>query len=255
MLEKSHVLRFPVLRVLVISNNNFKDLGASAIARFIITSGGRTLTDLQMEDNNITEAGALELASAFTKAYAMRVICMTSNIIGPRGSAAIMDALATASTAPMDTIRFVHCQVQDKGVEAAGRLIARRGCRFVYLNANMIRVAGVKAIANYLATSACIIQHLNLSVNPLYGEGVKYLLDKMILIRQQQQSKVVCELDITDVHMEMEGTMAVKRAVEAHDVLNKLHVNKYNDYKEADKILERMRTWDCDSEYVMLDLH
>ncbi len=134
------------LRVLKLNMSMVGDHGAQAVAQFILKSGGRTLVKLQMGSNNIKEAGALALAGAFAKAYALRCIDMHGNLFGPRGATAILDALATASIVPMDKIDFEACQIEDAGAEAAGRLIARRGCRHALFVYNDIYVAGVKRL-------------------------------------------------------------------------------------------------------------
>ncbi len=48
------------------------------------------------------------------------------------------------------------------------------------LGYNKFRVAGVKAIADSVVASACVIEELDLECNPIGDEGVKYLLDKFI---------------------------------------------------------------------------
>ncbi len=241
---------FPALRVLLMNDNWLDDACAGTIAKFIAVSGGRTLTKLGVKDNHITETGALELARAFEKAYAMRTINLSSNEIRPHGATAVMDALATASTEPMDKIRFSNCYIGDAGAEAAGRLIARRGCKSVILYTNAINAAGAKAIADSVAESVCVVQNLDLSANPLGPEGVKYLLDKMRFIHQKQSSprnRGVRELGIVSIRMEVEGAMAVKRAVEAHDILDRLRASEHSADTEADEILKGVRTWERNS--------
>lgn len=181
MLDTPHA--FPALSVLILHNNRLEGLGTRAIARFILASGWRTLRKLNMNRSDITEAGALELATAFSKAYVMQTVEMLRNPIGPRGATAIIDALTAASTTPMDKIDFEGCQIEDDGASAAGRLIARRGCRLVYLRNNLIHTPGAKATADSVVASMCRIQTLILDDNPIYDEGVKNLLDAIITVQ------------------------------------------------------------------------
>ncbi len=236
---------FPVLHVLTIRDNRLGDTGARAIAQFILSSRGREFTELWVENCGILEGGALQLASVFAKAYEMRTISMSGNHIGPQGATAIIDALATAFTAPMDEIRFEGSRIRDAGAEAVGRLITRRGCKIVRLSHNKIHAAGAKAIADSVAVSACAVQNLRLSDNPLGGEGVKYLLDKITPLKQQE-NRGVRKLDIATTKMGVEGAMAVKRAVEARGVLYRLNVSNYANEK-ACKIITELDTWEQNS--------
>ncbi len=203
MLDSSHALR--VIRIG--ENPTAGDLGAKAIARFVASSGGRTLVELRMEDNGVEVAGALALAGSFVKAYALRQLDMTGNVIGPRGAAAIMDALTTASTMPMDTINFSGCMIG----------------------------------------APCRIQVLDLSSNPIGDNGVKYLLEKVTLNIPQQKGRTVGELNIVGIQMGVEGAMAVKQAVEAHDVLGLLRASAENHDEKADGILKDAKLWECRS--------
>ncbi len=111
-------------------------LCAHALAQFLLSSGGRRLVKLQIMCHDITESGALELAGALAKAYALRGIYISKSKLKPRDAAVILDALATASTMPMDTIHFDCCDIGYDGASAVGRLILHRGCRNVYLPCN-----------------------------------------------------------------------------------------------------------------------
>lgn len=243
MLDSSHALR--VIRIG--ENPTAGDLGAKAIARFVASSGGRTLVELRMEDNGVEVAGALALAGSFVKAYALRQLDMTGNVIGPRGAAAIMDALTTASTMPMDTINFSGCMIGDDATSETGRLLAHRGCGYTFLDHNDIHVTGAKRIADSVAASPCRIQVLDLSSNPIGDNGVKYLLEKVTLNIPQQKGRTVGELNIVGIQMGVEGAMAVKQAVEAHDVLGLLRASAENHDEKADGILKDAKLWECRS--------
>ncbi len=150
----------------------------------------------------------------------------------------------------MNKISLRGCCIGDAGAKAVGRLIARRGCRSVKLDANSIHAPGAKAIADSIAVSACTVQDLDLSENVPGPEGVKYLLDKMMFIHQKQPSprnRGVRELGIVNTRMGMEGAMAVKRAVEAHNVLDHLRAGEHSADEKADKILKGVKTWERDS--------
>lgn len=219
------------------------ELGAQTVAQFIFVYGGRRLRELRMDRNGVTEVGALALAGAFPKAYALRHIDMAENIIGPRGAAAVMNALAAASTEPMDTILLSSCMIGDDGASAVGRLMIRRRCKHTFLDNNDIHAIG--EIADSVAVSAGIIQDLGLSYNPIGDEGIEYILDKIIFTHQQQpQNSVVGDLNIIKTSMEIYGARAVKRAVEAQGALGRLRVTEHTGYEKADNIIRDVRRWE-----------
>ncbi len=181
----------PVLATLKMGYNQAEDLGAMAIARFFLSSGGRTLTKLHMTQNNITEEGALALAKGLANTYMLRSIYMKENSIGSRGCTAILDALVTASTAMMDAINFEGCIIGDDGASAVGKLIMYRGCKSVNLNFNEIKDKGAEAIADCINPSAvCVIRDLYLSFNPIGDQGVEYLLNKIMQLNKY--SGILC---------------------------------------------------------------
>lgn len=235
------------LSVIRIGGNYVRDLGAQAVAQFILRLGGRKLYELRMEDNEITETGALALAKACVKAYALQHIDMAGNLIGPHGAATIMNALVTASMVPMDTIRFWQCNIGDDGAPAAGRLIIRRGCRHLYLGNNNMHAKAAKMIADSVAASACSIQLLDLSYNPFGDRGVKCLLKMITLIPQQRDRILVHELDIVETEMGVKGAMAVRRVVESHCALIKLRVSINTGNEKADKIVKDAGLWERNS--------
>ncbi len=213
----------PVLKTLRMCWNDAGDTGARAVAQFIIRSGaGATLAELWMRRNGITEAGALELARAFVKAYTLQHVDISGNPVGPRGATAIVDALAAACAVPMVAIGLASCGIGDEEAAGAARLISRRGCRRVDLGRNRIGVAGATAIADSVTDSKCDIQVLGLSGNPLGDAGVTYLLDKVVAM-QLQQHRFIGRINIADTETGTAGMMAVQRAAEAHVAIGRLH--------------------------------
>ncbi|MDR3573974.1 MAG: hypothetical protein P4L50_08940, partial [Anaerolineaceae bacterium] len=208
---------FRALTVLKISHNKVGNAGAVAISHFLLVSGGRTLAELEMNLNHITEAGAFDLAKGLAISYALRSIDIAQNQLGPRGAVAIIDALNTASMVPMNKIEFALCKLRDPGAEAVGKLIMHRGCKRVLLDWCEIQTEGAKAIADSVDASACVIEVLNLYNNFLGDEGVKCILDKIML-----RNRSVYKLYINVSDIVVEGAMAFKRAMEAQGALKEL---------------------------------
>ncbi len=228
------------LTTLKMGRNGVGNRGAGTVAKFLLHSGGRTLKDLHMGQCEITEAGALELAKGLTKAYALQEIAMGKNRLGPRGAAAILDALATVSTMPMLEINFYDCEIGDYGALAMGRLIMRRGCICATLDNNEIHTEGAKAIADSLSAPACIIEFLDLP--ELGDEGIKYLLDQII-----RKNEFICKLCMDLSGIGMEGAMAVKRVTEVQGKLIELKYTGDIDDTNAKAILDEAVRVSCNS--------
>lgn len=233
----------PALNVLRMGENSVGDVGAREVARFVLSSGWRTLVELEMRDSGITETGAMELANAFAKAYTLKSLDMSANSIGPQGTAAVMDALTTASAVPMNMLSFKLCDIMVDGISAVGRLIMRRGCRNLHLCLNRFNDAMVKAIADSVVVSACIIEMLDISANNFGDKGVKYLLDKIM----QQHNKLIYELDMSTISISVKGAMVIKLAVEARAVLTKLHLGRIHCDKSVYRIIEEAEMWERSS--------
>ncbi len=223
-------LTYPALTLISAKYSGIGNLGAGAIARFLLDYGGRTLRELELGSNGITDSGALKLANGLANAYALQRIDIGSNPLGPPGAVAILDALATASTMAIDSINFMYCEIGDAGAEGVGKFIMRRDCKSMTLMACEIYSKGAKAIADSIDASAYIIETLNLVYNPLGDAGVKYFLDKIT-----KQNRSVRELYIDKCDIGMEGAMAIKRAIEAQGALRKLtYFDSIKDKKAID---------------------
>ncbi len=228
----------PDLRALTglsVSNNGFGDLGAAAVARFLLRHGRRTLEELWMSNNGIKEAGALELAKGLTGSYALLSIGVNGNQFGPCGTAALLDALATVSTEPMYYINFSGCEAGDCGAEAVGRLIMRRGCGWVTLNDNSIKVRGAKAIADSIGSSPVMITNLKMLKNTLGDEGITYLMNQ---IARKNESVRSLEVDLCDIGVK--GAMAVKRAMEVQGTMESLVFKEDIDDTNVKAILDEV---------------
>lgn len=242
--------RLPALKALRMGWNGAGDMGIRAIGRLLLRSGSGhiALRELLVGHNDITEAGALELAGVLSRIYTLESIDLGENQIGARGATAILRVLAAMSASPMDTIRFRECEIGDVGAAAVALVISRRGCRFVLLSDNGISAAGAKAISDSVRECSATMSVLDLSCNPIGDVGVSYLLDGILASWQQNsQNRRVRELNIARTRMGVKGAMAAKRVVEAHDAIGLLWVSKHSGDEKADRIMEGVETWECGS--------
>ncbi len=162
------IARSPDLRTLDLSRN----LVGKALHQ-LSAAVGRSLRKLGLNKCNLGPEGIESIMDVLCAFPALSVLRINENGVwdqGARGAAAILDALATASTLPMETIQLADCEIEDDGASAVGRLIARRACKDVDLERNKITVTGAKAIANSIAVSKCVIHKMNLTDNPLKEE-------------------------------------------------------------------------------------
>ncbi len=238
---------FRTLTTLSIYKNKLGDLGAAAVARFLLHHGGRTLEALRMGKNGIKEAGALELAKGLAGSYALLSIDARGNQFGPRGTAAVLDALATVSTEPMNDIDFSGCGAGDHGAEAVGRLIMRRGVRHVDLDDNSIKVRGAKAIADSIGSSAAMISRLGMLKNTLGDEGITYLMNQ---IARKNNSVRILVIDLCDIGVK--GAMAIKQAMKVQGTMETLEYTGGVDDTNAKAILDEVENASRGEGYAVL---
>ncbi len=227
---------FRALTVLDISYNELGDLGATTVARFLLRHGGRTLKELWMANDGINEAGALELAKGLAGSYALLTVYVCRNLFGPCGTAALLDALVTVSTEPMNEISFSECGAGDHAAEAVGRLIMRRSCKCVRLEDNSITVRGAKAIADSIGSSATIITQLGLFGNTLGDEGITYLMNQ---IARKNESVRALAVDLDGIGVK--GAMAIKQAMEVKGTMEVLEYTGGVDDPNARAILDEVK--------------
>ncbi len=122
------------LTSLKLAQNSAGDTGAKAVSDFLLRSAsGTKLMELNLGDNQIGESGAIELAKGLAKAGSLTEVELKGNLIGPAGGAAVLDSLALAGSQRINLVELQDCGIGDRGAEAMGRLLARRGCRTVGL--------------------------------------------------------------------------------------------------------------------------
>ncbi len=229
------VCDYYALTTLEIYMNGIGNLGARAIAQFLLHHGGRTLKVLDARYNCIEEAGALELAEGLVKAYAIRSINMGMNPLGPRGAPAMLDALATVSEVSMDLIDFAGCNIGNAGASAAGKIIMRRGCRLMSLEGNNIHAKGARVIADSINSSAVLISNLNLEFNDIGDYGTTYLLTQIA-----RENRFIRSLKIDALNIGVEGAMAIRRAMKAQGALKELVYGGYARVTNAIAILREV---------------
>ncbi len=231
---------FTELRVLKSRWNVKEDVCAHALAQFLLSFGGCRLGRGARQSPPLLRSPECNRSIS---GYALRGINLAVSPLGPRGAAAILDALAMASTMPMDAINFCNCEIGDAVASAVGRLILHRGCRNVHLFSNRIHSIGAKAIMDSAAISTtCVMNLLNLSYNPIGDEGVKYILDKMM----QSRRRLVHKLNITRIEMGLKAAAAVVLAVEVYGIPYRLNVSRHVGDVVADDILERVKKLERD---------
>ncbi|MDR3577928.1 MAG: hypothetical protein P4L50_29030, partial [Anaerolineaceae bacterium] len=230
-------LGYHALTTLDISANEAGDQGAEAVAKFLLRSGGRTLRNLYMTNNGITKAGALKLAKGLAKAYAILIIYVDINPLGPCGGAAVLNALADVSTVRMNSIGISCCNIGDAGASAAGKLIMHRGCIDMNLASNGIGAKSAKVIANSIHSSTCVMEVLNLYDNALGDDGIAYFL---CCITWKNRS--LCKLCMSLQDIGIKGAIAVKRAMKVQGALQELiYIEDVKDQVAEDILRETNR--------------
>ncbi len=184
------------------------DETAKIVSKYI---RGASITELDMSGSQITTVGAKDLANMLAKAAKIQVLRMGGNSrLNSDGSAVILSALAWAGLSPMEVLDLNDCNIGDEGAKEVGELIARRGCRNVYLSSNSIQGAGIGAIADGVERSRMRygMAVLDLRQNPAGNEGAAQIADKII-----RPNRVVEVLRMTRTSITDEGAMLIVSAL------------------------------------------
>lgn len=197
----------PAMASLKLCNNYLCDNGIPAVADYVARCA-KTISELYLGSNNITQTGAKELAKVLWNADSLRVLDMSANIIKAEGAVSLLESLATPGSHAMRLLSLKGCLICDEGGMAAAKFILSRGCEVLDLSRNFIGKKGFNAIVDAVAGSGIIMDKLNLSNNPAQEGGAKRLAERLIMPNQH-----VRYLDIKRVWMGNEGAKAIASAI------------------------------------------
>ncbi len=205
---------------LVLDGNTFGDLGARALGETLL-SQTKSLSELNIMDNGISEAGAADLAKALSHNRSLKLLNLSYNCINGAGGSALLDAIPADH--PLAELCVSNCDLGDQGAEALARFVQRSGSlRKIDAWDNDIRLRGAQALSEAMERSSSV-EILWLGGNQVGTEGAKCIAEKIV-----RKSRTLRELGLWGIAMGDEGAKAVARAIKERDrrsVLNLFSVN------------------------------
>ncbi len=180
-------MKLPLIS-LKLAQNSAGNLGVKFVSDFLCDSGGK-LTELDLGDNCIDGAGAGVLVEGLAKASSLIKLVLKGNPIGPAGGVAVLNSIATPETRNMELVELQGCGIGDRGAEAMGGLLTKRGCNSVGLMNNSISGKGFENLASSVEKAVGRIHRLDLQDNEPGEHGLKFLAERVL-----RTNKVVREV-------------------------------------------------------------
>ncbi len=202
------------LRYLRLDWSSLYTPGAIAIANYIMSfPNAGFVIQLSLRSSRIDSEGAIALSKALRTANNMTTLALSDNPkIGPAGSVAILDALASPPVIhPMEELDLVCCHMQNEGAFAIARFLKSRGCTRLKLDNNSIDSEGIQAISDAIRSNAGTAKTTMLSLDGNYaGEvGTRFLIQNVIM----QPNTTVVELNLGMTRLGVGGARAIVQAI------------------------------------------
>jgi Ca2+-binding EF-hand superfamily protein/Ran GTPase-activating protein (RanGAP) involved in mRNA processing and transport len=162
---------------LLLSHNNITDAGAEEIAGAIKDDKSHVST-IDLRNNKITEAGAKLLGEALMSNVYVAELYLSHNDIGGTGAAAIAESFAPTSGGfcAIFTIDLRSCGIDDAGAETMAKFMAgNTTLKYISLCANAIGDNGATALSQALQSERCKMYSVNLAHNKIGGRGGKMI--------------------------------------------------------------------------------
>lgn len=188
------------------------DKEVSVLADIVAKSESIELVDLR--NNEITEAGAIELAKTLSQNKSLLTLNLSGNKIGDEGAAALALALAQHTKLehlPLDDISLTDAGMAQvcKGLVAAVEKKGKTGLSVLRLSKNNIKCEGTSHVASVLSKDANI-SGLDLSHNGIGDEGAKALADAI-----ETKKTGIVSLDLSYNSVSSKGVEHLSKSVKA----------------------------------------
>ncbi len=154
----------------------------------------RTLQTLDLQQNQITDAGAKALAAAVEKSGTLQTLSLDNNQITDAGAIALATAVENSIT--LQTLHLYNNQITDAGAIALAAAVGNsRTLQALYLSDNQITDAGAIALATAVEKSIAL-QTLSLSNNSISDTGVSAIIAAQW---RQPRASIYCDNAMGDV--------------------------------------------------------
>ncbi len=221
----------------------------SAVANYIMSfPNAGFLVELSLRGGGVDSEGAIALSKALRTANNIATLALGVNWdIGPAGSVAILEALASHPvTHPMEELDLVYCHVQDEGAFAIARFLKSRGCTRLKLDDNSISSKGIQAISDTIRSNAATAKTTMLSLdgNDAGEVGARFLAQDIIM----QPDTAVVELNLRGTGLGDGGARAIAQAIMARGkgrgALRKVRVLQGDCGRDGMKALLEAQDWE-----------
>jgi len=191
------------------------DAGAAAIAEALKVN--KSLTALDLWDNNFSDAGAAALAEALKVNKSLAVLHLYNNSIGDAGAGALMEALKASKS----LTKLYICQNSIGAAGAAGlaeALKVNKSLTKLYISWNSIGDAGAAALAEALKVNKSL-PTLDISSNSIGDAGAAVIAEAL------KVNKSLTTLDITYNSIGAAGAAVLAGALKVNKSLTTLNIH------------------------------
>ncbi|KAL0225920.1 hypothetical protein P9112_013244 [Eukaryota sp. TZLM1-RC] len=201
-----------------LEDNDITAEGASALARALESNS--TLTELDLWSNNITSEGASALARALESNCTLTELNLGDNDITDEGASALARALESNST--LTELNLGDNDITDEGASALARALESNSTLTeLYLNCNNITDEGASALARALESNSTLTE-LYLNCNNITDEGAS------ALARALESNGSITKLYLVSNNITSEGASTLARALENNSSLTELYLYSNN---------------------------
>ena len=181
------------LTQLLLNDNQITDTGVTSLCD-TLTRPSCKVTTLDLGRNEITDTGVTSLCEALAHpSCKVTTLNLSNNQITDTGVTSLCDAFKQSSC-KVTTLDLSDNRITDTGVTSLCDALAHPSCEVTTLNLskNPITDTGVTSLCDALARSSCKVTTLNLSKNQITDTGVTSLCDAL-----KQSSCKVTTLDLS----------------------------------------------------------
>ena len=192
-----------------------EDAGAQDLANAF--SNNNTLTSLSLGGNKITDAGAQALADSLVNNKTLTNFNISHNEIGALGTQALADSLVNNKTLTNFNIRYN--EIGDGGAQAlADALVNSKTLTSLDISHNEIGALGTQALADSLVKNKTLT-NLDISYNEIGAGGAQVLADAI------KNIETLTSLDLSDNQIGDEGAKRLAEALKHNKILKSLNLS------------------------------
>ena len=206
------------LTQLNLSNDNIGDAGAASLAEAMKVN--TTLTHLNLESNNIGDAGAASLAGAVKVNTKLTQLDLQSNNIGVAGAASLAEAMKVNTTLTQLNLESINIGVAG-AASLAEAMKVNKTLTQLNLESNDIGDAGAASLAEAMKVNTAVTQLL-LNYNNIGDAGAASLAEAM------KVNTTLTQLNLESNNIGDAGAASLAEAMKVNTTLTQLNLESIN---------------------------